>query len=117
MINQQGIEVNPEKIKALLKMNSPKKPKEVMSLAGRVATLSRFVPRVTDRYAPFFDVLKGSKRFEWPDKCEETFQALKEHLRHPPLLSKLIDDEKLYLYLVVSQEAVSAALVREKEKV
>ena len=43
MVNQRGIEANPEKIRALLEMSSPKKPKEVMSLAGRVAVLSRFM--------------------------------------------------------------------------
>ena len=32
IVNQKGIKANPEKIKALLEMNSPKKPKEVMSL-------------------------------------------------------------------------------------
>ena len=43
MVKQHGIEVNPEKIKALLEMSSPKKPKEVISLADRVAALSLFV--------------------------------------------------------------------------
>ena len=70
IVNQQGIEANPEKIKALLEMSSPKKPKEVMSLASRVAALSRFVSCTTDRCAPFFDVLKGTKKFVWTDKCE-----------------------------------------------
>ena len=40
MVNQCGIEANPKKINALLEMSSPKKPKVVMSLASRVATLS-----------------------------------------------------------------------------
>ena len=43
MVNQRRIEVNPEKIKVFLEISSPKKPKKVMSLAGRVAALSRFV--------------------------------------------------------------------------
>ena len=43
IVNKHGIEAKPGKIKALLEMNSPKKPKEVMSLVGRVATLSRFI--------------------------------------------------------------------------
>ena len=80
MVNQRGIEAKPEKIKVLLKISSPKKSKEVMSLTSRMVALSRFVSRATDRDAPFFDVLKGSKRFEWIDKCEQAFQALKEHL-------------------------------------
>ena len=40
MVNQHGIEANPEKINVLLEMSSPKKPKEVMSFTGRVAILS-----------------------------------------------------------------------------
>ena len=44
------------------------------------------------------------------------FKALKEHLGRPPLLLKLIEGENLYLYLFISKQAVSAALVREEEK-
>ena len=51
----------PEKISALLEISSPRKPKEVMSLVDRVATLSRFVSRAIDHCAPFFNVLRGSK--------------------------------------------------------
>ena len=86
-------------------------------MAGRVATLRRFMSTATDRCTPFFDVLKGSKMFEWTEKCEQAFQSLKQHLGYPPLLSKLIDGEKLYLYLAVSQEAISIALIREEEEV
>ena len=62
-------------------------------------------------------MLKGSKRFEWIDKCEEAFQALKEHLGLSLLLSKPIEGEKFYLYLALSEEAVSVTLVREEEKI
>ena len=88
-----------------------------MSLIGRVAALSRFVSRATDYCAPFFDVLKGSKKFKWIDKYERAFHALKEHLGRPPLLSKPIDEGKLYLYLAISKEVVSATLVKEEKKV
>ena len=117
MLNQHGIQTNPEKIKVLLEMSSPKKPKEVMSLAGRVATLSQFMLRAIGRCTPFFDVLKGSKRFKWIDKYKQALLALKEHIGRPPLLSKPIEGEKLSLYLIVSEEAVSTSLVREEEKI
>ena len=85
--NQRGIEANREKINAFLEMSSPRKCKKVMSLKGRVAALSRFVLRATNRFAPFFDVLKGSKKFEWIEKCEQAFLALKEDLGCATLLS------------------------------
>ena len=62
-------------------------------------------------------MLKGSKKFEWMEKREQAFLALKEHLGRSLLLSKPIKWEKLYLYVVVSKETVSATLVREEEKV
>ena len=43
MVNQRGIEENPEKINVLLEMSSPRKPKKVMTLIHRVAALSHFV--------------------------------------------------------------------------
>ena len=111
MVNQR------ENITTLLGMSSPRKPKEVMSLTDRVAALSQFVSRAIDHYAPFFDMLKGSKKFEWTDKCKQAFLALKEHLGRPLLLLKPIEKEKLYLYLAISEEVVNAALVRKEEKV
>ena len=64
---------------------------------------------------PFFKVLK--KAFQWIDECKEALAKLKEFLTKPPLLSPLVMGEKLYLYLVVTNTAVSSALIREEENV
>ena len=122
MVNQRGIEANPEKIQTLIDMSSPSKTKEVKSLTRRVAVLNSFISKATDKCFPFFDSLKGNKRFLWDDKCEQAFRALKEYLGKPPLLSKLVVGESFFLYLVVSEYevseyAVSGALIREEEKV
>ena len=68
MVSQQGIEANPDKVKEIIKVKSPKTVKEVQSLTGKVATLNRFVSRATDKCMPFFKVLK--KAFQWTDECE-----------------------------------------------
>ena len=116
MVNSRGIEANPDKIKALIEMSPPKNKKEVQCLTGRVAALNRFISRSTDKCLPFFNILKGSKKFTWDEECEEAFIKLKEHLGKPPLLAKPEKGEKLYLYLVVSEHAISAALVRGEKK-
>ena len=73
MVNHQGLEANPEKIQALIDMRSPSKTKEVQSFTEKVASLSRFISRATDKCLPFFDSLKGNKRFLWDEKCEQAF--------------------------------------------
>ena len=67
MVSQRGIEVNPEKIRAIMEMALPTSIKEVQSLNGKVATLNRFISRVTDKCIPFFCTLK--KSFEWTAEC------------------------------------------------
>ena len=49
IVNSQGIEANPDKIKAMLDMQSPSNTKKVQRLTGRIATLSRFVTRSSDK--------------------------------------------------------------------
>ena len=45
IVNQRGIEANPDKIKALLELQSPTTKREVQSLRGRGVALNRFVSR------------------------------------------------------------------------
>ena len=86
IINNQGKEANPDKIKVVLDMLSPSSIKEVQRLTGRIAALSRSVSRASDKCQPFFQVLK--KAFQWDTKCEEAFSALKAYLSSPPSSSK-----------------------------
>ena len=115
MVSQRGIEANPEKVKAILDMTSPRNVKEVQRLTGRVATLNRFASRATNRCLPFFKTLKQA--FQWTEECEEAFQALKDYLSRPPLLSPSIVGEDLVLYIAVSQTVVSLALIHEELKI
>ena len=81
IVNKRGIEAKPDKIKAVLDMPSPSNIKEVQRLTGRIAALSHFVSRASDKCHPFFQVLK--KAFQWDAHCEEAFAALKTYLSSP----------------------------------
>ena len=103
------------KVRAILEISSPRMTKEVQSLTGRVAAFNRFISKATDKCLPFFKTLK--KAFTWTEECETTFQELKHYLSNPPFLSPSKEGEDLFLYLAVSVTAVSAALIREENKV
>ena len=112
MVSQRKIEVNPNKIQAILSMEPPKNVKEVQSLTGRVAALNRFASKATDKCLPFFRVLR--KAFEWIDGCQWAFKDLKVYLTSTPLLSSSKLSEELYLYLAISPYAVNSALIGEE---
>ena len=70
--------------------------------------------RATDKCLPFFRTLK--KSFKWTAEFQQEFEELKAYLFAPPLLSLSQPGEELFLYLAVSSVVVSAALIREEER-
>ena len=115
IVNNRGIKANPDKIKVVLDMPSPSNIKEVQRLTRRIAALSRFVSRASDKCQPFFQVLK--KAFQWDAHYEEAFAALKTYLSSPPILVSPFEGELLTLYLAVSDFSTSAVLIRDKDRV
>ena len=113
MVSQRGIEVNPEKVRAIMELGPPKMVKEVQSLNGKIVALNRFVSKATDKCLLFFRTLR--KSFKSTDECQKAFKDLKKYLSSPPLLSPFKPGEELYLYIAVLQAAISVALVREEE--
>ena len=100
IVNNRGIEANPDKIKVVLDMPPPTNIKEVQRLTGRISLLSKFVSKASDKCQPFLQVLK--KAFQWDTCCEEAFAALKTYLSSPPILVSPFEGELLTLYLAVS---------------
>ena len=113
IVNSRRIKANPDKIRVVLDMRPPSNTKEVQRLTGRIATLSRFVSRSSDKCQPFFQILK--KAFQWDTHCEKAFIVLKTYLSSPPILVSPSEGELLTLYLAVSDFSTSASLVRERD--
>ncbi|XP_016173781.1 uncharacterized protein LOC107616323 [Arachis ipaensis] len=117
ILTSRGIEANPEKCQAILGMQSPSTVKEVQRLTGRLAALSRFLPCLAPKSSNFFQCLKKkAKHFEWNQDCEMAFKSLKEFLSKPPVLQKPKSGEPLYIYLSITDVAISSALVTETDK-
>ena len=114
IVNNRGIEANPDKIKAVLDMQPSSNIKDVQRLTGRIAALSRFVYKANDKCRPFFQVLK--KAFQWDAHYQEVFTMLKTYLSSLPILVSPSEGELLTLYLAFSDFATSAALVREWDR-
>ena len=94
MVTQRGIEANPDQIRSIMNIQSPASIRDVQRLTGRVAALSRFISRSSEKCHLFFSTLRKSKDFEWTPACEQALQDLKRYLTSPPLLSKPKDGEQ-----------------------
>ncbi|XP_074356994.1 uncharacterized protein LOC141696764 [Apium graveolens] len=115
MVSKRGIKANPDKIKAILDMEPPRSIKDVQKLTGRIAALGRFISKSGEKCLPFFKTLKKVKDFKWTVEIQEAFEQLKKYMTEAPLLAKPSSKDTLYLYLAISEQAVSVVLVKEEQ--
>jgi hypothetical protein len=114
LVSMKGIEANPSKIEAILRMEPPSTKKGAQRLASRLASLNRFISRSAERNLPFFEILKSAEVFQWGPAQQKAFEELKQYLIDLTTLTPPSPGAPLLLYVAASHSAVSAALVQEK---
>jgi ribonuclease HI len=105
---------NPRKIEVILRMEPASTRKGAQLLAGRFASLNRFISRSAERNMPFFEILKSAEVFQWGPAQQKAFEELKQYLIDLTTLTPPSLGAPLLLYVVASHSAVSAAFVQEK---
>ncbi|GAU37149.1 hypothetical protein TSUD_293060 [Trifolium subterraneum] len=115
-LTERGIEANPDKCRAFFDYPTPKSKKSIQTLNGMLTSMARFVAKSAQHALPLFKLLRKETTFEWTEECEGALQHLKRALSEPPVLTRPVENEKLYLYLAVASEAISTVLIRENEQ-
>ncbi|WVZ71094.1 hypothetical protein U9M48_019717 [Paspalum notatum var. saurae] len=64
VVSNRGIEANPKKVKAILRMHPPRSQKDAQRLTGYMAALSRLISRLNERDMPFYKLLKKLRAHE-----------------------------------------------------
>jgi hypothetical protein len=116
MDGHRGIEDNLAKVDAIRKMAKPSNKKDVMKLTGMMAALGRFISKLDEKGLLFFKLLKKADKFVWDDEAQKAFEALKESLTTPPIMTPPIPKETLLLYISTTTNVVSTVLVAEREE-
>src|SRR5918911_1231461 len=122
IVSQRGIEPNPEKVTAIMKMGLIHDLKGVQKITGCLAALSRFISRLGEKALPLYRLLKKSEHFAWTVEAEEALAKLKGMLTSPPILvppkpaTLKVPTEPLLLYVTATTQVVSAAIVVERNK-
>ncbi|GJZ77859.1 putative reverse transcriptase domain-containing protein [Tanacetum coccineum] len=89
VVKQNGIHMDPSKIKAVKNWKAPTTPSEIRSFLGLAGYYRRFIVNFSKIAKPFTSLTQKNKKYEWGVKQEEAFQTLKDNLCNAPILSFL----------------------------
>ncbi|KAK1609082.1 hypothetical protein QYE76_032755 [Lolium multiflorum] len=108
-----GIAVDPAKIKTVAEWKAPTTQTEVRAFLGLAGYYRRFVEGFSSIARPMTQLLKKDKKFEWTDKCEESFQKLKARLTTVPILIMPDITKPFDIYCDASKNGLGCVLMQE----
>ncbi|CAL2247100.1 unnamed protein product [Prunus armeniaca] len=108
-----GIDMDPEKTRAINSLAPPRNPKELKSFMGRLSYIRRFIPSLAATMSVFTPLLKKGKPYEWSKECQEAYQQVQQLITKLPTMRALIRGLPLKLYLATTNATVGALLTQD----
>src|SRR5664279_825029 len=113
IVSVRGIEVNSEKINAILNISRPTCLKDVQRLTGSAAAVSRFISKLGEKTLPLYRLLKKTDKFRWTKEADSALEQLKDILSKSPILAAPKPVEPMLLYMSATNMVVSVVIVVE----
>ena len=113
VVSVGGIFVDPEKIQSIVDSKAPTSVTEIRSFLGLAGYYRKFVEGFSSIAKPMTQLLKKDKKFEWTQKCEESFQELKKRLTLTPILIMPDVTKSFDVYCDASRLGLGCVLMQE----
>ena len=98
IVSAEGVRVDPAKIEAVVNWKLPQNVTEVRSFLGLARYYRRFLRGFSVIASPLTKLLKKGIKFEWIDKCHNSFEQLKGMLVEAPVLTQPTPRKEYTLY-------------------
>ena len=112
---ENGTLCDPEKTAAIQNWPRPKNAKEIRSFLGLVNFYRSYIKDCATLAFPLNNLTRKHVRFKWDEKCEESFNALKQCLMTPPILAYPTRTGKFILQTDSSGYGIGAILSQEQD--
>ena len=117
LISDEGIHPLPEKLDTMHNMPKPRNPKEIKQFLGLCDNYRKFVPLFLDISRPLAKLTGHAVEWMWCDKCDLSFQMMKDFLISAPIL-KYPDTSKPYtIFTDASKYGWAGVLTQEHKSV
>jgi hypothetical protein len=110
VIDKDGLRPNPEKIKAIQTICSPKNPHDIRVFMGLINYYRGFIPNCSELSAPLNQLLQKGIEYLWTERHESCFQQLKDALVQDCLRNHFDNTKECELYTDCSDYAMGAVL-------
>ena len=115
IISEDGIMVDPDKVKVMRQMLPATCVREVRSFIGMCSYYRRFIPDFSVVAKPPIRSTKKCAKFDWSKECQAAFEFLKNSLTTVPVLAYLDTSKPCILYTETSDDCIGTCLCQEQD--
>ena len=80
IVSIEGIKIDQERVKAILKISIPRNKKGMESFLGKINFLRWFIPNFAEIIKPIIEMLKKDKEVKWSAEARSSFERIKHAL-------------------------------------
>lgn len=117
IVSNEGVKADPEKIKAIVEMETPSDSRAVQRFLGMANYMLSFLPNLADVTLPLREVIKKSNRFVWMESQQEAFDLVKKKLAEAPTLAIYDPEKEVAIYTDASDRGIGAVMLQEGKAV
>lgn len=115
-VSQKGIEVDPDKFRAIRDMHAPRTENQVRAFLGCLNYISRFISHLTATCESIFKLLRKDQSIVWNEDFQKYFDNIKGYLLEPPIFIPSMEWKHLIMYLTVLEGSMGCVLGQQDEK-
>ncbi|PFX15885.1 Retrovirus-related Pol polyprotein from transposon 17.6 [Stylophora pistillata] len=117
MATDQGLGIDPAKVRAIVEMPPPTDKLGVKRLLGLAQYLAKFRPHLSDTTKPLRDLTQNDVQWVWNEPQQTAFAKLKEMVTRTPVLRYYNLKDEVTLQCDASQSGLGAALMQNRQPV
>ena len=110
IIDQHGLHPTKEKVKAIREAPQPHNVNELRSFLGIINYYGKFMPNLSTKLAPLYNLLQKEAKWQWGTKQIKAFQDAKNALQDNTLLVHYDSSKQLVLACDASPHGLGAVL-------
>ena len=111
VIDENGLHPTDDKIAALKQAPTPKNVTQLRSFLGLINYYSKFLPNLSTKLRPLYNLLLKNKRWTWTEQHDTAFKLAKEALQAVSVLAHYDSTKPLLLACDASEYGVGAVLL------